>query len=418
MSYERGPQGIQGPAGPTGATGGGNASEWSTFPATQQVDFVNNTIFGPSSIDGLNGTMSTLTIQQANENTFLTLNGEAIGVTPGLYNRLQIVPTVFGQTSSTVYYTGPTGLTGPPNSWIGSTGTAQPLTGGTLDGWRNFKQVGVTGPATQVQFSMYNPYFGQGVTYTVDPTPTILKKDLSTVWAVITTKNRINVQGTIFFNIYTYDITNPPTAPADYTNRFDYSIAIYPTMYGSPTTFQQSLAGGFRYLICAVDSPKTSQQTLANRTVTLALNQLVTGNTYTIFTVGTGVNWTSIGAAVATVGCVFVYNGTATTGTLGVAQEEVTTALLIGNLQTPEQTTFLRDPYDIYIDIPHVPFNAVTGASNAPQPADISNIAVSKIVIGSTSSALGCPTLDWTVEACGYSSVIAGVNEEFILKYS
>jgi hypothetical protein len=253
--------------------------------------------------------------------------------------------------------------------------------------------------------------------YTVNPSPTILKKDLSSLWAVITTKNRINVQGTNFFNIYTYDVTNPPTAPDDYTNRFDYSIGNFPTMYGAPVTTAQTLAGGFRYLICAVDSPKIVQQTLANRTVTLLLNQLVSGRTYTIATVGTGVNWTLIGAAVAVVGCVFVYNGNVTTGTLGVATEEVSTSILIGNLQTPGQTSFLRDPYDIYTDIPHVQFNAVVGASKNPQPADISDVAVSKIVIGTTSGLLGCPTLDWTVEAIGYSSVVNGVSEKYILKH-
>jgi len=119
MSYERGPQGIQGPtgpAGPTGAAGGG---------------------------------------------------GET-----GLYNRLQIVPVLSGQESLTIGYTGPTGV-GSPSSWVGVT-FAQPLTGGTQDGWRNFKQVGVTGPATQVQWSPYNPYFGVSLPYTSNPSPTIL----------------------------------------------------------------------------------------------------------------------------------------------------------------------------------------------------------------------------------------------------
>lgn len=402
MSYERGPQGIPGVTGPTGSAGGGGGVTGAT---------------GPTGITGADGpTGSTGSIGETGPTGPTGANGVTGPIDPGLYNTLQIVPALSGQENSIVYYSGPTGLTGPPNSWIGSTGIAQPLTGGTQDGWRNFKQVGVTGPATQVQWSMYNPYFGESLPYTTNPSP-ILKKDLSSVWAVVTTQNRINVQGTIFFNIYTYDITNPPTPPDDYTNRFDYSIAIYPTMYGGPTTTQQSLAGKFRYLICAVDSPKTTQQTLANRTVTLLLNQLVTGNTYVIATLGTGVNWTSIGAAVAIVGCVFVYNGVVTTGTLGVATEEVSTSILIGNLQTPEQTTFLRDPYDIYTDIPHVPFNSVTGASKNPQPADISNVAVSKIVIGSTSGTIN-PTLDWTVEACGYSSIVAGVSKEFILKYN
>ena len=338
----------------------------------------------------------------------------------GLQNRLQIVPTLVGQTGSTVYYTGPSSV-GSPSSWIplnaGFTGSGDALpTSGTNNGWKNFKQVGTTGTSTKVSWFCYNPYYSQTLPYTLNPTPTILKKDLQSVWAIITTKNRIVTQGTIFFNIFTYNVSDPPTSPLNFTNRFDYSIALYPTAYGGPTTFPQTLAGGFRYLICAVDSPKTSQQTLANRTVTLALNELLVGRTYTIATVGTGVNWVALGAAVATVGCVFIYNGFAATGTLGVATEEVTTSLLIGNLQTPTQTSFLRDPYDIHTDIPHVPFNAVTGASNTPQPADISNVAVSAICISSTSGTIS-PTLDWTVEAIGYSGNNGEVNVSYTLNY-
>jgi hypothetical protein len=382
MSYERGPQGIPGVTGPTGPAGGGGG-------ITGATGATGNT--GPTGATGVTGPMDA-----------------------GLQNRLQIVPTLSGQDSNSVIYGDFPGGVYPPSSWIeGTTGSsAQPLVGGTNFGWRNFKQVGVTGPATQVQWSPYNPYFGQSLPYTTNPLPTILKKDLSSLWAVITTQNRINVQGTIFFNIYTYDITAPPGANT-YTNRFDYSIAIYPTMYGGGATTQQSLAGGFRYLICAVDSPKTTQQTLATLNA-FTPGVLVIGRKYTILTVGT-VNWLLIGAAVAVIGCVFIYNGVPVTGTTGTVTEEVTTSILIGNLQTPQQITFWRDPYDIYTDIPHVPFNSVTGAQNAPQPADISNIAISKIVIGTTSGALGCPTLDWTVEACGYSSIVAGVNKKYIL---
>ena len=311
-------------------------------------------------------------------------------------------------------YTGPTGV-GSPSSWVPDSGSALPLTGGTLNGWRNFKQVGVTGASSKVSWFPYNPYYGASLPYTVNPSPTILKKNLQSVWAIITTKNRINVIGTIFFNIFTYDVANPPTTPLNtFTNRFDYIIGNFPTMYGAPVTTTQTLNGGFRYLICAVDSPKIVQQT----TVTLNAftpGQLVSGRTYTILVVGT-VNWTAIGAAVATIGCVFVYNGVAVTGTTGTATEEVNTSILIGNLQTPTQTTFLRDPYDIHTDIPHVQFNAVVGASNTPQPADIANVAVSAICISSNSGTV-TPTLDWTVEKIGFSANNGAVNYEYTLTY-
>ena len=303
----------------------------------------------------------------------------------GLQNRLQIVPTLSGQSSSTVYFTGPTGVSSP-SSWIPLSpigGDALPLASGTNNGWRNFKEVGTTGALTKVSWFPYNPYYGETLPYTFNPSPTILKKDLQSLWAVITTKNRINVQGAIFFNIFTYDVTNPPGLN-NYTNRFDYSIGSYPTMYGAPQTTFQTLNGGFRYLICAVDSPKIVQQTLVTINPFLTPGGFVVGRTYTILTVGT-INWVAIGAAVATIGCVFIYNGVAITGTTGTATEEVNTAILIGNLQTPLQTTFLRDPYDIHTDIPHVQFNAVVGASNTPQPADISNVAISAICISSTS---------------------------------
>jgi hypothetical protein len=191
-----------------------------------------------------------------------------------------------------------------------------------------------------------------------------------------------------------------------YTDPKTYYIIV--TNGGSTFTLSETLGGS------AITT--TAGTTLG---LTFTPDVFTQGNTYTITTLG-NINWTSIGAAVAIVGCVFVKNASVVTGTSGTATEEVVlpTASLIGNLQTPQQTTFLRDPYDIYTSIPHVPFNSVTGVSNTPQPADISNIAVSKIVIGSTSGALGCPTLDWTVEACGYSSVVAGVSKEFILKYN
>ena len=350
--------------------------------------------------------------------------------TIGLMNKLQIVPVLEGQTSSTIYYSGVGGV-GTPSSWVpgasgpdGSTGgSALPLVGGTDGGWRNFKQVGTSGFSTKVEWFPYNPHFVGGAYETLpwsNPETVILKKDLQSLWAVITTKNRINSQGTIFFNIYTYDATNAPTPPLYYTNRFDYAVSLYPTNWGGPATIQTTLSGGFRYLICAVDTPHTTQLPLTNKTVSLLLNQLEVGHTYTISTVGSGVNWTAMGAAVSTVGCVFVYNGVAATGTLGVAQEEnaYNGQLAIATLQSASQTSFLRDPYDIYTNIPHIPFNANGGAEQNPQPADISNVAISAICITTSSGALSCPTLDFTVERIGFSANNGTINNEYILNYT
>lgn len=339
--------------------------------------------------------------------------GPSADISLGIQNRLQIVPTLNGQISSTVFYTGLNGV-GSPSSWIPDSGSALPITGGTQNGWRNFKQVGTTGASTKVLWCCYNPYYGNSLPYTTDPSPKILKKNLQTVWAVITTKYRIITQGQIFFNIFTYDVQNPPASPNPFTNRFDYSIGLYPTMYGSSTSTSQTLAGGFRYLICAVDSPKIVQQTLVTLNA-FTPGQLVSGRTYTILSVG-NVNWVAIGAETATIGCVFVYNGVAVTGTSGTVSEEVNTSSLIGNLQSNQQTSFLRDPHDIYTDIPHVQFNSVSGASNTPQPSDISNVAVSAICISSTSSNVAT-TLDWTVEAIGFSANSNSVNYAYTLKY-
>jgi len=333
----------------------------------------------------------------------------------GLQNRLQIVPALEGQATTTVYYTGAGGV-GSPSSWIPDNTSYLPIAGGTNAGWRNFKEVGTSGIATKVAWYPYNPYYGLSLPYTVAPAIPIKKSELQSVWAVITTKNRINVQGEIFFNIFTYDIANPPTPPLAFTNRFDYSILNYPTGEGTATTTPSTLNGGFRYLIYALDAEKYTQPTLT----TVAATAMVTGNTYTILALGVGTNWTAIGAAVATVGCVFVKNATVALGT-GTGTIEVNTSILIGNGQYPSQGTnqMLNDPYDIYTSIPHISFSAVQVASNTPQPADPSQTLVSAIAISSTSGTVS-PTLDWTVEAVGYSVKTATnvVNEAYVLKYT
>ena len=333
-------------------------------------------------------------------------------VNAGLQNKLQIVPALSGQTVSSITYSTGGSPVGSPSSWVPFSAEAQPITGGNNSGWRNFRQVNQTGTTYKVEWFPYNPYFGVSLPYTVNPSPTIHKKDLRSLWAVIYTKNRINIQGVLFFNVYTYDIANPPTSPANtFTNRFDYNIYLNPTTVGV-VAGQTALAGGFRYLICAVDSPKIVPQT----TVTVAAASLVTGTTYTILVVGT-TNWTAIGADVAQIGCVFIKNATAVTGTGGTATTDVSTTILVGNGQYPSQssTEKLSDPYDIFTDLTHIPFSAVNVASNSPQPADPASVAISAICVATTSSAI-TPTLDFTVEAIGYSTSV-GENYRYDLTF-
>lgn len=320
----------------------------------------------------------------------------------GLENKLQVVSVASSQTTELVTFSSGASPVGSPSSWIPFSTEALP-TDGLNNGWGHAREVNQSGLPYKVEWYPYNPYYGLSPPFS--PTP-FLKNQLRSVWAVIYTRNRINIQGTLFFNIFTYDTDNPP---ASYTNRFDYNILNQATPEG--ITGSSTLAAGFRYLICAVDEPKYIAQTTA--TVTVALG-FVTGTRYTILTVG-NTNWTSIGAAVAQVGCVFTKNSTVATGSSGSATVDVNTSILIGNGQYPAQTEKLSDPYDIFTDIPHIPFSAVLVTSNSPQPSDPSAVGVSAICIATTSSGI-TPSLDFTVEAIGYSTN-TGENHRYNLIY-
>ena len=375
-------------------------------------------VYGPN-VNATSGATG-MTLSTDGAGTFL-VDGLPISgsVDAGLQNRLQIVPTLSGQTASTVSWTA---ISPAPNTWVPDATTASPIAGGNNGGWRNFKQVGTSGSATKVSWFMYNPNYGLSLPYTSNPSPAFKKSDLKSVWAVIYTKNRIPVQGQLFFNIFTYDIANPPTPPATYTTRFDYSIGTFATILGGTQQQQQTLASGYRYLISCVDTLKLPAQT----TATVVHNALVVGTVYTILTVG-GSDFTTAGAAVNAVGCVFTaINTGAATGGSGTATYEVIStsgggSILISGVQVPAQAGFLRDPYDIYTNINHIPFSAgqiVTGG--APQPADISQTIVSGIALATTSGTI-TPTLDFTVERMGFSATNGAgtsVNVDYTLSYA
>jgi len=330
--------------------------------------------------------------------TFEITYGEPMS--EGLMNRLQIVPTVTGQTVSTITYT----TVGSPSAFIPDNTTFQPVIGGNNNGWRCTKQVGTSGTSTKIAWYQYNPNYGLSLPYSVNPSPAFTKQQLKSVYAIVYTKNRITTQGQIFFNIFTYNIASPPVTQPSWTTRFDYSIGQYATPLGTGSIAgtTQTLVGGYRYLICCVDTPKIVQQT----TATVIATALVIGTEYTILTLGT-TNFTLYGAAVNTIGCVFTASSVGLgTGTATRLVDTVTSGgtILASGVQTPGQIGFLRDPYDIHTDIPHVPFNAgliVTGGNT--QPGNISAVPVIGIAV-STDSGTVPVTADFTVEAIGFSA--------------
>ena len=157
----------------------------------------------------------------------------------------------------------------------------------------------------KMNFSMYNPYYptiitGQPIIPYAGETPRIKKKNLKSLWAVITPHVTITMTigslwGYFFFNLYTFD--DAVGSPLAYTNRFDYlcTKSVENFSIETPTYLQ----AGYKYLIYAKDSGK------------------------------------------------YIANST-----------DTTTPVYAGS-SFPGQTTseMLKDPYDIYTHIPHIPFN-------------------------------------------------------------
>jgi len=345
----------------------------------------------------------------------------------GLRNKLEIVPTASGQSTLTISYSD---ISGATSQWIPTAGSAQPLLDPTRAGWRNIKYAGTSGASTKIEWFPYNPYFPD-ISGASPPSPPILKQNLNSLWAVIYCKNKINVQGTLFWNIYTYDASG---SAAGWNNRWDYSIQNNPSDEGL-STGATTLNAGFRYLIYACDKPKQTPPTLFTTSI-LTNPTFISGRQYTISVLGT-TNWSAIGLAAGvtpTIGNVFTYNGVTVIGT-GTATTEidyypwgVSTALtLIGNGQFGTQTGFLRDPYDIYTDIPHIAFSGVlfnvppgsgaSGSSGGVVPTAASlNVPISRFCI-STNSGTVVPDLDFTVEAFGYSANGGAQNFKYNLEF-
>jgi len=250
-----------------------------------------------------------------------------------LNTKLQAVSIVGQQTTNVDFISLPV-----PSSYVPDQSPPIPNIVG-LNGWRFTKPTGVN--TTKINWYMFSPYYGLTPPL-VAPVPAIPKSSLTNVWAVITTTNPIHIQGYIFFNIYTYDYLNPPTAPAFYSNRWTYNMC----PNGLPTTTAiPTLCGGYKYLLYCWDAPKL------------------------------------------------------------VSTPAISSTIAMANGQFPSQTTSqkLRDPLDIYTDLVHVPLGAVSfNTTNTPQPANPLNVYVSGISIETPTSAV-TTALDFTIEAFGYN---------------
>jgi hypothetical protein len=84
-----------------------------------------------------------------------------------------------------------------------------------------------------------------------------------------------------------------------------------------------------------------------------------------------------------------------------------------GTIVPPTQTTFLRDPYDIHTDIPHIGMqNVVTAGSTA---TGYSSVPITLLTITST-NALVTGGVDFNILKCGYK--VGGTNVEYTLQYT
>ena len=306
-----------------------------------------------STLQGDVAGLPALTTQVATNTGNIASNTSGLATTKqqvsAINTKLQAVPTSVGQQTTNLNYTK---LPHPSKYIPDESPPIANIVG--LSGWRFTKPTGTN--STKINWYMFNPYYAVTPPL-VAPIPAIPRSSLKSVWAVITTTNPITTQGYIFFNIYTYDYLNPPTlplsssgAPPFFSNKWSYQACpnAIPTSTAIP-----SLCAGYKYLLYCWDAPKLVTTPASSITIAMA------------------------------------------------------------NGQFPSQTTsqMLRDPLDIYTDLVHVPFGAVSfHTTNTPQPADPLSINVSGISIETGTGNVN-PALDFTVEAFGYN------DQRFVLTY-
>jgi hypothetical protein len=84
-----------------------------------------------------------------------------------------------------------------------------------------------------------------------------------------------------------------------------------------------------------------------------------------------------------------------------------------GTIVPPTQTTFLRDPYDIYTNIPHIGMQNVVTSGSVSAGYDSAPITV--IAINSTAGLI-TGGVDFIITKCGYK--VGGTNVEYTLNFT
>jgi hypothetical protein len=84
-----------------------------------------------------------------------------------------------------------------------------------------------------------------------------------------------------------------------------------------------------------------------------------------------------------------------------------------GTSVPPTQTTFLRDPYDIYTNLPHIGMQNVVTAGSTTAGYDSVPITLAAIV---STNALVTAGVDFIITKCGYKA--GGTNVEYTLNFT
>ena len=210
------------------------------------------------------------------------------------------------------------------------------------------------GDVRKFNWCCFDPYYPAVPSIGVPPSTLILKSQLQAFYIIVTINTLMNSasqQGYLYFELYTYDYVNGSTT--FFTNQWTY---VMPTnALAWVTTASLNISAGQRCLLYARDD----QKYLANP---------------------------------------------ATPATFASS-----------NGQALNQNTYVADPINIHPDIPHIAFNfANYNITPTPQPANINNVAISKLQISCTSGARAT-ALNLDIETIGY--IVNGINNEFNLNF-
>ena len=237
-----------------------------------------------------------------------------------------------------------------PSSWKSDITTASPIS--SSNGWR-FQRTATAG--AYIQWSMYNPTYGQSALPLTLDFPPILKSSLQSAWFIVQTDIALTAQSTLYMGIYTYDFNQPPASPLFYTTRHTYPLNTQ-DLPDSTTAF--STKTGFRYLFYCCDSNPMVANPANPNTIT------------------------------------------------------------VGNGQSSQRSMKLGDPFNIYTDVPHVKMNAVSYAFNTPyNPLTAPDLPIVGINIFSNNGTIN-NGIDITIQSCGYSDGTFTNSYDYFLRYS